>query len=148
MPKRTLGEYWRALLISLRMTVRGEKPASLLAEAQHEPLLGWCRETLARVKAVEAAAAAAGLPLAGIVLHLDGRDQSLVQVLDVVRFHAAQEIPHVVRQATPYTRPAVQAANLSDRYAVLRFSQHEPLPAAVRAALEQLGAHLGALPAA
>lgn len=148
MRKRTLGEYWRALLISLRMTLRGEKPASLLAQTQHERLLAWCSETLLRVKAVEQAAAAAGLPLAQTTLHLDGRDLSLAQILEVVRFHAGQEIPHVVRQATPYTRTAAQATNLNDRYAVMRFSQHQPLPGSVRAALEQLAAHLGGLPAA
>ncbi len=146
MPRHSPGDYIRAFVVSLKMTIRGEKPKSLQAEADHAPLFTWFRQTVALTAAAENTASAAVLDLPSIILHLDSRDTSLKMVLDSVRFHAAQEYPMLIRQRSKYAILAIQATNLNDRYALIRFIESPQLSDALRESLQTLSHHLEQLP--
>jgi len=146
MPRHSPGDYVRAFVVSLKMTMRGEKPESLQAEADHAPLFGWFRQTVVLTTAAENAASTAALDLQTIILRLDSRDTSLKMVLDGVRFHAAQEYPMLIRQRSKYAILAVQATNLNDRYALVRFIESPQLSDALRQPLQALSHHLEQLP--
>lgn len=93
-------------------------------------LSAWALRTRDLVRDVIAAANAAGVD-EGIrrmlMVHLDRRDVSVETILATVRFHAAEEYPYLLGQALSHNVLAVYAANLNDRYAVLRLCEHEAL---------------------
>jgi hypothetical protein len=146
MRRHRLGDTTRAFITALKMTVRGEKPASLIREEENAPLLAWCRATVGRVKAIADQAAPAHLDTTKIILHIEGRDISLKTALAAVRFHAVEEYPSLVRHGGGYARLGITAANLNDRYALLRFAQLSDLPAALREEIAALGDHLANIP--
>ncbi|MFQ3567257.1 MAG: hypothetical protein SNJ59_09670 [Aggregatilineales bacterium] len=146
MALNSLRRYIRAFFQALILTLRGEQPPALRAETEYPQTYAWFRITIALVKQTEEAAAAHGLDAAALVEHIEGRDLSLATALETIRFHAAQEYPHLLRNADPHARLAINAANMNDQYWVARFCQLEQLPEPVRAALAALGEHLSAVP--
>jgi len=146
MALNNLRRYVRAFIQALVLTLRGEQPPALRAEADYPQTFAWFRATIALVKQAEEAAAAHGFDAAAFIEHIEGRDLSLATALETIRFHAAQEYPHLLRSADPHARLAINAANMNDHYWVARFCQLERLPEPVRAALSALEEHLRAVP--
>jgi len=142
----------RAFFKALMMTLRGESVAPPLmdvARSRFPALASWCDATIVRVDAVMAAADAAGWTdarRAAYVLRIEGRDVSLKMMLDTVRFHCAQEIPHLLASDSRYGRIGAQALAINDHYWADRFSAADDLPEALTAALAALAEHLAALP--
>lgn len=144
----TVTRYLRAFVGALRMTLRGEKPATQVVEERYPDLLAWCRQTVALVKGVQDSAAGADYDMATLTQHIEGRDTTLARMLEAVRYHAAQEYPHLLRHEAQFGVLAMSSTNLNDRYLVMRFAEVSNLPAPVQVALERLGEHLGNLPQA
>jgi hypothetical protein len=138
--------YIRAFFRALTLTLRGQKPPSLEAEEQHEDLLAWCRETVTRVDVATAAIAANGTNAQSLTMHIEGRDVTLKHTLDVLRYHAAREYPHLIRSQARHAILAIQALNLNDRFLVLRLIEYEGLPEVVKAAMDSLAEHLNEVP--
>ena len=138
--------YIRAFFQALLLTLRGQKPPSLEAEEQHEDLLAWCRETVTRVDVATAAIAANGTNAQSLTMHIEGRDVTLKHTLDVLRYHAAREYPHLIRSQARHAILAIQALNLNDRFLVLRLIEYEGLPEVVKAAMDSLAEHLNEVP--
>jgi hypothetical protein len=138
--------YIRAFFRALTLTLRGQKPPSLEAEEQHEDLLAWCRETVTRVDVATAAIAANGTNAQSLTMHIEGRDVTLKHTLDVLRYHAAKEYPHLIRSQERHAILAIQALNLNDRFLVLRLIEYEGLPEVVKAAMDSLAEHLNEVP--
>jgi hypothetical protein len=144
---QNLLRYIRAFIRALMLTVRGQKPPSLEAEEQYTDLLAWCREIVARVDATNAAAMdAIGTNPQLIKMHIEGRDVTLKHTLDVLRYHAAREYPHLIRSRTPHAILAIQALNVNDRFLVVRLSEYEGLADRVKSALDTLADHLTQIP--
>lgn len=113
-------------------------------------MTAWTLQTRDLVRAVIVAANAGGLDEAArraLVLHLDRRDVSMETILATVRFHAAQEYPYLLRQPLSHNLLAIYAANLNDRYAVLRLSENDALQTEpLRTQLLALRTHLDNVP--
>ena len=113
-------------------------------------LSAWALQTRDLVRAVFAAANSAGLDEArrrDVVLRLDKRGVSMETILATVRFHAAEEYPYLLRQRLAHNVLAVYAANLNDRYLVLRLAEAAELQAEpLRQSLAALRAHLDNVP--
>lgn len=111
----------------------------------------WALHTRDLVRAVIGAANSVGLDEAArrtMVLHLDRRDISMETILATVRFHAAEEYPSLLRQTLPHNVLAVYAANLNDRYLVMRLAEDPALQAKpLGQALAALRDHLENVPA-
>ncbi len=146
MPRHRLSDYVNAFVTSVKMTARGQKPQSLQAEADHAPLFGWFRETVALVAAVESAAKAENIDPKAVVFRLDSRVTTLKTVLESIHFHAAQEYPMLLHQRSQYALIAIQATNLNDRFALLRLNEAEGLTDELRKPLTALARHLEVLP--
>lgn len=146
MPRHRLSDYVNAFVTSVKMTARGQKPQSLQAEADHAPLFGWFRETVALVAAVESAAKAENIDPKAVVFRLDSRMTTLKTVLESIHFHAAQEYPMLLHQRSQYALIAIQATNLNDRFALLRLNEAEGLTDELRKPLTALARHLEVLP--
>lgn len=146
MPRHRLSDYVNAFVTSVKMTARGQKPPSLQAEANHAPLFGWFRETVALVAAVESAAKAENIDPKAVVFRLDSRVTTLKTVLESIHFHAAQEYPMLLHQRSQYALIAIQATNLNDRFALLRLNEAEGLTDELRKPLTALARHLEVLP--
>lgn len=136
--------YIRAFFRALILTLRGQKPPTLEAEEQHADLLAWCRETLVRVNTVNTAIEGTNLP--PVTMHIEGRDVTLKHALDVLHYHASREYPHLIRSRDPHAILAIQATNMNDQFLVLRLSEYEGLPSAVKTALDSLVQHLTEVP--
>jgi hypothetical protein len=138
--------YIRAFIRALLLTLRGQKPPSLEAEAQHADLLAWCRETIERVDTVSAAIASDGTNPQSVTMHIEGRDVTLKHTLDVLRYHAAREYPHLIRSQERHAILAIQALNLNDRFLVMRLCEYEGLPGSIKTAMDALIQHLTQIP--
>lgn len=149
----TVGRVVRAFFKALAMTLRGETagPPSIVetARARYPALIGWCEGSLVHLEAVIAAAEAAGWTddrRAAFSLRLEGRDVSLKTMLAAVRYHCAEEIPHLLASDSRYGRVGAHALVINDQYWARQFSAADALPAAVSAALVTLADHLAAPP--
>lgn len=113
-------------------------------------LNAWALQTRDLVRAVIMAANTVGLNQAArreLVLHLDKRDVSMETILAGVRFHAAQEYPHLLEQQLAHNVLALHAANLNDRYLVMRLTEAEQTQVEpLRARLIALRDHLDNAP--
>jgi hypothetical protein len=145
----TLERYLRAFVGALRMTLRGERPLALRVDERFPNLSQWWRATVALTDAAIAAAEGNGLDRAkrqALIVRVDRRDVSMETILAAVRFHAAQEFPHLMRADGQFNYLAIQATILNDRYLVHQLGESTGLPAPVKLALDALGAHLASLP--
>ena len=110
----------------------------------------WALQTRELLRAVMAAANSAGLDEARrreFILHVDKRDVSMETILTTVRFHAAEEFPYLLRQPLKHNTLAVYAANLNDRYLLMRLAEAEPLQVEpLRQRLAELRNHLDNIP--
>lgn len=129
----------RALAITLRLALRGEKPP-------HADLYAWMERTPALVARAEQAAAAAGLDTAAVRVRVDGRDDSMALILKAIAYHTETEYRYVLRHTTGSALAMIQASNYNDQYRVERLLE-AVADAPTRRALAALQAHLGALPA-
>jgi hypothetical protein len=113
-------------------------------------LTAWALKTRDLVRDVIVAANASGFDEGArraLIIHLDRRDVSAETLLATVRFHAADEYPYLLGQPLKHNVLAVYAANLNDRYAVLRLCEHEALQAEpLHARLLALRQHLDDVP--
>lgn len=134
--------FLRALIQALRLTLKGET----LTPARYRPLESWIARGLGLVGQVEGAAVDQGLDLAVLQLKLDGRPISLERTLQMVRHNLVNEYPRLMRLDDVYSMMVVSASNMNDQYRVAQFLALDELPAATRAALSALDAHLQALP--
>ncbi|MBW4439388.1 MAG: hypothetical protein KME04_19760 [Pleurocapsa minor GSE-CHR-MK-17-07R] len=146
MTRRSLQDYLRAFVKAVRMTASGQTPQTLKNEQAASPLLTWCRESVRQVDAIKAAAAAEQVDLLALTVRVDKRDLSLLTILETVRFHAAEEFPHLVRQGGQYATLAIQASNLNDRFAVLKASECVEISAQLAGKIGALGEHLAQPP--
>ena len=135
---KPLSRYIRAFYQALVYTLRGQKPLALEAEDRHRDLLEWCRQTLSQIDAVNETLQTHSISAASVVMHIEGRDVSLEQALEALRFHAAREYPQLIRSGSVHTRLGIQATNLNDRYLIERLRDHESLPWLVKTALDGL----------
>lgn len=114
-------------------------------------LSAWALQTRELVRAVIAAANRVGMDEAGrraLVLHVDKRNISMEIILATVRFHAAEEYPYLLRQPLRHNLLALHAANLNDRYLVMRLAENEALQTEpLRQSLAALRDHLDNVPA-
>lgn len=148
-----LARYAQVFFIALGHTLRGTKPASMVAQEQREakaaPLLAWCRQTVLLTDAVATTADAHGLDRPArqaLILRIEGRNVSLETAIMAVRFHAAQEFPDMLRDGDSYARLAIQATTLNDQHLLRRFADSEVLHEGVKTALGTLSAHLESPP--
>jgi hypothetical protein len=135
--------YFRAFVVALRMTLRGET-----FTPQYPELTTWVEETTRLVDAVYQAADGNGLRKPerdSFILHLDKRDISMETILATVRHHSTQEYTRLMRDKTRHTFVAIHASNLNDRFRVAELGEKvESLP--VKAAIMALSHHLEAIP--
>lgn len=143
---QNLLRYIRAFFRALALTLRGQKPPTLEAEERHAELLDWCRGCVALVDVVNNAIAANGTDALSVKMHVEGRDVTLKHTLDVVRYHASREYPHLIRSRAQHAVLAIQALNLNDRFLVLRLSEFESLPTSIKTAMDSLAEHLNQIP--
>lgn len=134
--------YARAFFKALALTLRGQKPPSLEAEARYAGLRQWSRETVDKLNAVNRAVQQHGVETGTIVKHIEGRDVSLEHALSVIHFHATREYPHLIRSGDRHTNTAIHALNMNDQYLIQQMSEHKALPEAVQRALGALTDHL------
>lgn len=133
----TLRDTLSALFEAARRTLRGEGPPS---RADRYPRTrAWLASAATALEALDAALRAEGIDGSAIVLHLEGRDTSLRRTIDAIQFHLASEYPALLTRSSQYAMPGIQATNLNDRYAIMRFGQVDALPETVRNALHALG---------
>lgn len=139
--------YLRAFFIALAMTLRGQKPPS----PRHPELSAWAQQSVLLVRAVYAAADRQGLDRAArqrLVLKIDRREISVETILSTVEHHAAREFPSLLTQPGRFNLGAIQASTVNDRYWLSRLQTlPEFQPLALQSALQQLDAHLQAIPA-
>lgn len=141
---QNIRRYARAFVLALRYTIRGEKPPLLQVHDQHPDLSAWWAQTIKLISAVEAAAAAAGIDLAAVKLHIDKRDISMKTILATVRFHAERDYPYLLAHSDQFDAMTLYATNLNDRYLVLQLSNNAPL--SIKPAVDALNTHLASLP--
>ncbi len=134
-----VGRYLRALVVTLRLSLRGQRPP-------HADLYAWMDRTLALVAAAERAAAAARLDTTAVRVRVDGRDDSMALILKTVDYHARTEYRYVLRRPSSQALGMIAASNFNDQYRAERLLQAVSDPR-TRQALAALRAHLGALPA-
>ena len=134
--------FLRALLLALRLTLRGES----LTPRRYHPLADWIARALELLNEAERAAAAQRLDLAALQLKLDGRPINLERTLQMLRHNLVNEYPRLIRLDDAFSMMVVNASNMNDQYRVSQFLEQSELPAETRAALEALDAHLQALP--
>jgi hypothetical protein len=146
MTRRTPWDYMRAFVAAVRMTLAGQTPRTLQNERAASPLLAWCRETVRLVDEIKRAASASTLDLASLTIRMDKRDLSALTILETVRFHGAEEYPHLVRQGAQYAMLAIQASNLNDRFAVLKTSESPQISPELAEKIRLLGEHLAQPP--
>lgn len=134
----------RALVGALRMTLRGEvapAPHSIDALAAKMPqTAAWLRETAALLDGLDETAAKA------ITVRVEKREMTAATILGAVRYHAAEEYPHLLLSGGQYARMAVQASNLNDQFLVAQLAAAPHLPDALRQTADKLAAHLGTFP--
>jgi hypothetical protein len=143
---RTPLRYIRAFFRALMLTLRGQKPPSLEAEERYASLLAWGKTTLERLDAANAAIEQNKVEAKTIVMHIEGRDVTLSHALDVVRYHAAREYPHLIRSGDRHAVTAICALNLNDRFLIMRMGEYDRFPAPVKTALDSLAEHLTNIP--
>lgn len=131
--------YLRALVITLRMALRGERPP-------HADLYAWMDRTLALVAAAERAAAADRLDTDAVRVRVDGRDSSMALILKTIAYHARTEYRYVLRRPSSRALNMIAASNFNDQYRAERLLQAVSAPR-TRQVLAKLHAHLSALPA-
>ena len=116
----------------------------------HPRLSAWALQTRELVRAVIVAANSVGLDEARrrqLALRLDKRDVTMETILATVRFHAAEEYPYLLRQPLQHNLLAIYAANLNDRYQVLRLAEVDTLQVLpLRQSLAALLNHLHNIP--
>ncbi len=140
----TVMRYLRAFVTALRMTLRGEAPPS----SPHAPLLAWMKRAAELADAALAAAEASGLDQAARrqrTLAAEGRRTNMETILASVKFHAAEEYPHLMSSGSQTGISAIYATNLNDRFLASRL--FDTLDAgALREAIGQLVSHLDSIP--
>ena len=135
--------YMRAFFIALRMTLRGETPPPSPHTALHE----WMSQGVQRVDHLLELAARHAVGPAAVVLKVDMRSISMATILQIVRYHLAEEYPVLLREAPSQSMTILHATNLDDHHRLTRLENAPelsgtPLPQFVAA----LGAHLEAVP--
>lgn len=135
--------FLRALLLALRMTLRGET----LTPPHYRPLEAWVAEGLRLLEQVDAATASERLDLSALQLKLDGRPTSLERALQMARHNLVNEYPRLIRLDDPYSMMVVQSSNMNDQYRVGQFLLADELTSeTLRSSLAALNAHLLNLP--
>lgn len=135
---------FRAFIEAARLTLRGEKPPL----SPRAALEAWFDKTVALTDAVFAAADAAGLDREARrrrVIAAEGRRTNMETILAAIRFHAAEEYPHLSKQTGETVLGAIYGTNFNDRFLVSRLLDTVE-EGAVRAAITALSAHLEAVP--
>jgi hypothetical protein len=135
---RAPGDYLRALLTAARMTLRGEKHPAEIAADRYPGTLAWLDDVMAALAQVETAAREGGFDPASLTLHIEGRDVTARAMFAAIRFHAADEYPSLLKNATGYSTLAIKATNLNDRYMLLRLGEAEALPPFMREPVNKL----------
>jgi hypothetical protein len=136
--------YFRAFVVALRMTLRGEQPPP----PKHGALRQWMKEAVRLTDAVISLADANGMPLTAreeLRLIIDRRPISMETILKAVRYHLIEEYPHVLKHDEAHGLTAVYSSNLNDQFRVARLAEVLEKPAVKRAA-QALAAHLAAIP--
>jgi hypothetical protein len=144
----SLGQIVRAFVGAIRATLTGKPPPTPIdALASTFPqTAGWMRGTLALIDEATTHITQHNLDRPAYRVHIEGRDYTLVTILEGVRFHASQEYPHLLRNEPAYARLAIQASNLNDQFRVTRAAEGLDLSDETRALLHRLAAHLAAIP--
>lgn len=80
-------------------------------------------------------------------VRLDGRHMSVEAALAVLRYHAGQEYPSLLRSGAQHNLLAIQSSNFNDRYRLSRLLELPELAdSPFQTALAELLAHLDAIP--
>jgi hypothetical protein len=136
--------YWRAFLTTLRMTMRGETPQP----SPQAALQAWMQRAAQLADAALAAAEAEGLDQDARrerTLTAEGRRVSMETILASIRFHAAEEYPHLMRAPAHTAIAAIYATNLNDRFLAAKlFTTLET--GVLREAVGRIVSHLDAIP--
>jgi hexokinase len=139
--------YIRAFFITLRMMLRGERPA---VTSPYPAFDAWVSAGVEQVNAVYAAAEKHQINAAqraALTLKIDGRNTNVEVMLGTIRHHMVVEYPYVLTHNTRNHLAAIYSNNFNDQYWVEKLQALPALQAAdVQAALAALKAHLDALP--
>lgn len=142
------GRILRALILALRLTLRGETPVASPDQARRAALVAWLRTAQQHLASVRQQAQAAGLSeakQAELRVRVDGRTITMGTILNGTNHHLTEDYPLLLRNLTDQTLTALHATSLNDRYRVEQLSkvvEHVEL----KSALIRLAEHLGSPP--
>lgn len=138
--------YGRAFVVTLRYTLRGEKPPLLAVRDEQPELAAWWAKTVILVEAIDRAAADNQIDPKTLTVRADRRDVSMATILGTIRFHAERDYPYLIAHYDQHDRLAMEALNLNDHYLVSQLANAvaDPLKPSVNALVE----HLAILPVA
>lgn len=136
--------YLRAFGTALRLTLRGETPTP----SPQAALVAWMKQTATLADQAIATAEAEGFDQEARRRHTltaEGRRISMETILASIRFHAAEEYPHLIATPSHTATAAIYATNLNDRFLAARL--FDTLESAVlREVVGKLVSHLEAIP--
>jgi hypothetical protein len=82
----------------------------------------------------------------GLRVQVDGRTLALETIIATVGYHLQQEYVYLLTRLDAHSLTVIYAANLNDRYALVRLLELDGLPEALRPSLTALRAHLDNIP--
>lgn len=136
--------YLRVFSRALHLTLRGESAHLAVLRKTHPELADWCLESIHKVEAVFQASRRANINPETVIVKVDGRDQTMMVILQTIHFHAEQEYAYLIRGGDRFSGMTLQAININDQFAVRRLI--EKLPIVLRTEIELLANHLDNLP--
>lgn len=138
--------YGQAFVMTLRYTLRGEKPPLLAIRDEQPELAAWWTQTIALVEAIERAAADNQIDPKTLTVRVDRRDVSMATILGTIRFHAERDYPYLIAHHDQHDYLTMEALNLNDRYLISQLANAvaDPLKPSVNTLVE----HLASLPVA
>jgi uncharacterized protein (DUF2236 family) len=143
----TFGDYVRAFVRALQMTLRGE---TIPAPVQRYPeLAAWVETGASLINQVYAVAAAGGLDETArkeLRLHLESRDISMETILGAVRHNLTREYPILMQADIDHHLTALYAFNINDAFRVQQLAEALENSPVVQAAVQNLAAHLAGIP--
>lgn len=146
MTRPTARQLARALIESIRLTLRGETYPAQPKLARYPQTQAWINEAGTMLAAVETVARSEGFDPASLSLHIEGRDVKMDTILNGIRFHLSEEYPSLLASSSQYALLAIKATNLNDRYQVMRLEQSDSVPDPVSVTLHALAEILSRQP--
>lgn len=136
----------RALIIALRMTLRGEKPPP----PRYPHLTAWTAEALRKINTILQQAESAGWKLEerqSRKLRIEGRDLSVQTILAAAQHNLSEVYPRMLRSADSQALTVIYASNMEDIFRLARLRDSGLVKnEALQRLLAEFCAHLEAIP--